>query len=110
MIDFSKSSLHCLLWVETYRCCQVIFLHASQKDVGCCHQYWVYFMTECDVLYSQDGGLLVHVMGHFRVGGSGPLALGPQGAGPDSLFSEVFLIHRDKQGRPSIRNQLFRLL
>ncbi|BDA48249.1 Mitogen-activated protein kinase kinase 3 [Coccomyxa sp. Obi] len=63
-----------------------------------------------DSLPMQDGGLLVHVMGHFRVGGSGPLALGPQGAGPDSLFSEVFLIYRDKQGRPTIRNQLFRLL
>ncbi len=58
----------------------------------------------------QDGGLLVHVKGHFRVGGSGPLALGPQGAGPPSVFCEAFLIRRDSLGRPLIRNQLFRLL
>ncbi|KAK9902117.1 hypothetical protein WJX75_004920 [Coccomyxa subellipsoidea] len=63
-----------------------------------------------DSLPVQDGGLLVHVRGHFRVGGSGPLALGPQGAGPPSVFCEAFLIRRDSLGRPLIRNQLFRLL
>lgn len=62
------------------------------------------------LMYVQDGGLLVHVRGHFRVGGSGPLALGPQGAGPPSVFCEAFLIRRDSLGRPLIRNQLFRLL
>ncbi len=59
----------------------------------------------------QGGGVMVHVGGHFRVGGSGPLALGPQGAGPPSPFSEAFLIRREAaSGRAVIVNQSFQLL
>jgi hypothetical protein len=56
----------------------------------------------------QGGGVMVHVAGHFRVGGSGPLALGPQGAGPPSQFNEAFLIRRDAaSGRAVVVNQSF---
>ena len=52
--------------------------------------------------------MMVHVAGHFRVGGSGPLALGPQGAGPPSQFNEAFLIRRDAaSGRAVVVNQSF---
>jgi hypothetical protein len=58
----------------------------------------------------QGGGMLVHVVGRFQMGGSGPLALGPPGAGPPSAFSESFVIKRDAHGQPTISNQIFRLL
>lgn len=58
----------------------------------------------------QGGGTLVHVVGHFRRGGSGPLALGPPGAGPPTAFCESFIIQRDALGKAVIVNQIMRLL
>ena len=58
----------------------------------------------------QGGGVMVHVSGHYRVGGSGPLALGPQGAGPPTRFCEAFLIRKDASGRAVIVNQSYDLL
>ena len=67
-------------------------------------------MLSTDARCMQGGGVMVHVSGHFRVGGSGPLAVGPQGAGPPSRFSEAFLIRTEGSGRPLIINQSFQLL
>ena len=55
----------------------------------------------------QDGMLLVQVKGHFQMGGSGPLAMGPQGAGPPTAFQEVFTLCLDSSGRAHVLKQSY---
>ena len=60
------------------------------------------------VLLSQDGTLLVQVKGHFQMGGSGPLAMGPQGAGPPTAFLEDFTLCLGGSGTARIMRQSYR--
>ena len=57
---------------------------------------------------AQDGTLLVQVKGHFQMGGSGPLAMGPQGAGPPTAFLEDFTLSLSSAGTARILKQSYR--
>jgi hypothetical protein len=59
---------------------------------------------------AQDGGVLLHVGGRLRVGGTGPLAMGPQGAGPPTAFTEAFVLAPSASGGLRVLRQFFRLL
>lgn len=61
-------------------------------------------------IMGQDGGVLLHVGGRVRVGGSGPLAMGPQGAGPPTAFAEAFVLQPSARGGGCIIRQMFRFL
>lgn len=54
--------------------------------------------------------MLLHIGGRLRVGGSGPLAMGPQGAGPPTSFAEAFLLHPGSGGGGRVVRQFFRLI
>ena len=62
---------------------------------------------ETEVL-AQDGTLLVQMKGHFQMGGSGPLAMGPQGAGPPTAFLEDFTLSLSGAGTARILKQSYR--
>ncbi|KAK9820835.1 hypothetical protein WJX81_001306 [Elliptochloris bilobata] len=51
-----------------------------------------YDLDAPDAQALQDGSVVLHIGGRLRVGGSGPLAMGPQGAGPPTAFSEAFVL------------------
>ena len=57
----------------------------------------------------QDGCVLLHIGGRLRVGGSGPLAMGPQGAGPPTAFAEAFVLQPGPGGGRVVR-QFYRLM
>ena len=59
---------------------------------------------------AQDGGVLLHVGGRLRVGGTGPLAMGPQGAGPPTPFAEAFVLAPGASGGLRVVRHFFRLL
>lgn len=54
--------------------------------------------------------MVLHVGGRLRVGGSGPLAMGPQGAGPPTAFAEAFVLQPGGRGGGRVVLQIFRLL
>lgn len=58
----------------------------------------------------QGGTVLVQVKGHFQMGGSGPLAMGPQGAGPPTAFQEDFTICLSSNGATYILKQCYTIL
>lgn len=58
----------------------------------------------------QDGYALLHIGGRLRVGGSGPLATGPQGAGPPTAFAEAFVLQPGAGGGGRVLRQIFRLI
>ena len=58
----------------------------------------------------QGGTVLVQVKGHFQMGGSGPLAMGPQGAGPPTTFQENFTICLGSNGATYILKQCYTIL
>ena len=54
--------------------------------------------------------MLLHIGGRLRVGGSGPLAMGPQGAGPPTAFAEAFVMQPGAGGGGRVVQQFFRLI
>ena len=58
----------------------------------------------------QGRTVLVQVKGHFQMGGSGPLAMGPQGAGPPTAFQEDFTICLSSHGATYILKQCYTIL
>ena len=58
----------------------------------------------------QGGTVLVQAKGHFQMGGSGPLAMGPQGAGPPTAFQEDFTICLSSNGATYILKQCYTIL
>lgn len=50
----------------------------------------------------------MQVKGHFQMGGSGPLAMGPQGAGPPTAFLEDFTLSLSGSGTARILKQSYR--